>query len=256
MMLLLDIGNSRIKWAWHDKDGLRKDGNASHKGSEDPTLLFEQCWGATDPGPSRLVVANVAGGTMADALTEWCQDRWQITPHFIAVSKSAAGVNNGYREPEHLGVDRWAAMIGARHRAAGSAVVVDCGTAITIDVLARGGKHSGGLILPGIGMMAGCVLAGTHGVDRPVAGNDGRTRGALLARDTKEAVEAGTLYAAVAFLDRVLNDVRAELGDKTRAWITGGDAPRLLGLINPAFEHAPLLVLEGLLKLAQEGDGK
>lgn len=252
MMLLLDAGNSRLKWAWHNKDGLHGDGSADHRGSDSLPLLFEQCWGAVEPSPSRLLVSNVAGPELAGALRTWSQERWDIEPRFVASSDSAAGVTNGYRQADHLGVDRWAALIGARHRAAGTAVVADCGTAITIDVLSRGGKHSGGLILPGIGLMEQAVLRETAGVDRPLAEVDARPRNALLARDTREAVEAGSLYAAVAFLDRVLADVRSELGDKTKAWITGGDAPRLLGLVDPAYEHAPRLVLEGLLRLSKE----
>lgn len=247
MILLVDIGNTRIKWGWLDGEAL------THLGQEiRPSGDFDSfgrtAWGALTP-PQRVVVSNVAGPAAHDALVAFVGREWNITPEFVVSASAGQGVTNAYPDPQKLGTDRWAALIGARSLVGVSAcLVVDAGTAITIDVLTHEGMHQGGLIIPGIEMMRRALTQDTAliGCDHPLQ----NLSQDLLARDTESAVNAGSLYAAIAVIDRVAADVANAiiLGESL---ITGGDADTLLPLLAGHFRHEPNLVLKGLAVIAQ-----
>jgi type III pantothenate kinase len=191
---------------------------------------------------------------MEATIRTWSQEHWQIVPVFVRPAAMAAGVVNGYTVPETLGADRWAALIAARHTHSGAVCVIDCGTAITIDLLDASGCHRGGLIAPGIGMMKHALRTATAGIG---AADGAEQAGASassipLARATQEAVSSGVLYMARAMLEHAIIDIQAACGVETAIVMTGGDATRLLPLggIQPLKE--PDLVLNGLAILAGE----
>jgi type III pantothenate kinase len=246
-MLVADLGNTRLKWASVKDDGELSGHGAVEHATTGLAQALEGGWGRLRK-PSRLVVANVAGATAAGVLTGWAVGRWGVTPEVVVAREAAAGVRNAYPEPERLGADRWAALVGAWALCRGAACVVDCGSAVTADALSAEGDHLGGLILPGLALMRRSLLEGTAGV-RPV----GEADVALLARNTAGAVAAGTLYALVAAIDRIATDLTAELGGRMETILTGGDAARLLPLLGRRWSHVPDLVLRGLAVLADEG---
>ncbi len=258
--LLLDIGNSRLKWA---RTAPRRRGSAGRllgpgaAPRPEPEALAafaRRHWSRLRP--RRVLAANVAGPSFAAALQDWCTGTWGLQAELVTAPARGWGVVNAYAEPARLGPDRWAALVAARRRTQGACCVVDAGTALTFDVLDREGRHLGGLIVPGLELMRRALLQGTgelaaragpSGPDAPPA----PATDALLARDTSQAVQAGTLYAAVATVDRVLADLEAELGGLARL-LSGGDAPALLPLLSGRYDHAPHLVLEGLAIMAEE----
>lgn len=243
MILLVDAGNTRIRWAMLDDGTLGRSDGVSHAGLELGGLL-EARWAALPP-PDRILVSNVAGAAGAAALDAWSQARWGRVPEYVVPCRKAFGVINAYHVPQRLGADRWAGLVALRQRMPGNACVVDCGTAITVDVLSAEGEHLGGLIVPGLAMMRRALSQQTAGVpDEP----DGQV--SLLARDTRDAVTGGTLYAVVATLDRVVGDIAEVLGPEPTPVITGGDAERVLPLLRRHYVHAPDLVLEGLAVMA------
>lgn len=247
MKLVVDAGNSRIRWAEAGSGDLRAHGGETHDGGARLPELLDRAWSPL-PRPEAVVVANVAGADFGRRLAGWTADRWGLEPEFVVPGHNAFGVVNAYRTPERLGADRWAALIAARRRFPGAACIVDCGTALTVDVLAASGEHLGGIIVPGVRLMRRALVDGTQGIpDEP----DGEV--SLLARDTRDAVTGGTLYAAVALIDRVVADVADELGPELVPVITGGDAPRVLPLLRNRFRHLPDLVLEGLAVIGGEG---
>lgn len=245
MNLLLDIGNSSIKWALYERGAACARGHATWRG-RDPSLVADEQWGE-QTAPERVLIASVAGAEVADAFCAWMDRSWKVKPEMVQSQAHACGVTNGYVEPQRLGVDRWLALIGARNVVNGAACVVDCGTAVTIDVLAQDGEHLGGLILPGLGLMRKALEQHTH---IELAG-DGESDIALLARDTVGGVRGGTLYACVAFIDRAVTDIRAALACPVEPIITGGDAAVILPLLRSGYRHVPNLVLDGLALLAE-----
>lgn len=246
MKLLLDVGNTSIKWGVCEAQTIGESGSFVHHGN-DVRMLAEQSWSGL-PIPERVYVSNVAGEQMQQQLSGWAGKQWDITPVYIEATATACGVSNAYPEPGSLGVDRWAAMIGAHHSMPGTKCIVDCGTAITIDLLNAGGRHLGGMILPGVGMLQQLLLENTamSSESRPpeVAG--------LLSTGTENAVISGVLYMAAATIDRVVADMAAVQGNRLQLVITGGDAGPIQTLLTCSARHDPELVLKGLVMLAGE----
>lgn len=256
MILLLDAGNSRLKWACL-VGGMLQSGEAlarTGSGPGDDVRALSLAW-APLPKPERVLVGSVLGREFVGALSTCTMEAWQVAVESVTPRREAHGLVNAYAEPTRLGVDRWLGLLGARSHGDGAACVVDCGTAITIDAMRADGTHLGGLILPGLGLMRRMLTAGTQGirVDTDANGN-GET---LLpwADDTRPALLSGTLCAAVAGIDRAVDALRAPLGGAPRCYITGGDAERLLPLLEGTYQHRPELVLEGLALIAERETG-
>ncbi|HET7586449.1 MAG TPA: type III pantothenate kinase [Gammaproteobacteria bacterium] len=245
MNLLIDLGNSRIKWAWSEGAALRQQGAAYYAGRPLAEALEEIASGGV--APDRVVVASVAARGTNDELSAWLGGRYELTPMLVRAEAVAHGITNAYREPGRLGADRWAALVGARQRAAGDVCVVDCGTAITIDMLDARGQHRGGLIGPGVLTMRHALYGATAGIP-----DEGEGAITPLGTDTRSAVTAGTLYAAAAFVDRVHAEMEHESGRPLPCLITGGDALVLQPLLQKEYESTPDLVLEGLAVIAND----
>lgn len=245
MNLLIDIGNSAIKWGSSDGGRQLLTGRAEHAGraaEELPATLW-----AGLARPERVLCASVAGDEWREALGHWCRERWQLVPEFVVSEAERAGVRNGYRVSERLGVDRWMALLGAWHAWGGPACIIDAGTALTIDALDADGEHLGGLIMPGVEMMRRSLFANTHGIRAEAPGE-----ATLLGRDTRAAVTGGTLVAAIAGVERVVADLQQALGPALQLVLTGGEAARLLPLLRGSYRHDPDLVLRGLAVVAGE----
>lgn len=250
-MLLVDLGNSRLKWALSRSGEVREPQALVHEG-EFSAGLFDCAWANVVP-PTRLVLANVAGANAADALQAWVCERWGLRAEFVVATRSACGVVNGYTEPARLGIDRWAAMVAAHHRYDESVIVVDCGTAITVDAIAADGHHLGGLIAPGCMLMRHALDAGTVGVG-PTAH---RGVAALnLGADSQSGVASGVLHGALGFIERALATARRALHGVPQAVITGGDAAVLAPFLAVPYAHEPELVLAGLALLAEARDSE
>jgi type III pantothenate kinase len=251
MNLLVDIGNARIKWALQDADGL-------HPG--EPVLrrdrafkdIARPAWKDLEP-PGRVLVSNVAGSEYEKTVRTWVKRRWKLTPEFLHATKDLCGVVNAYKEPARLGADRWANLLAAHAHFSGPAVIIDCGTAITVDAISADGRHLGGLIAPGIDLMTASLVSSAPGIEIP----NGESRDiALLGSSTDVGVAGGVLYAAVALVDRVFLDLKSELGNATRLIITGGDAKRIRPLLSSQPVHEPDLVLKGLATFASATEPK
>jgi type III pantothenate kinase len=242
--LALDLGNSRIKWAFVE-NGLHDVGARDYGDNFEHTLdgIFGAC-----PRPARALVVTVADAVYGDTLAHWLKFRWGLELERVVARDSQLGVTNGYLEPVRLGADRWAALIGARARFPGDVCVVDCGTAVTVDVLDAQGRFRGGVILPGLELMRSCLHKRTTGV-RETEGEDR----SCLARRTADAVAAGTLFGIAGAIDRIIEEQAAVLGTKPQVILTGGAATQILPHLRHAAGHAPDLVLEGVAQIAAAG---
>jgi type III pantothenate kinase len=236
MKLLLDIGNSRLKWAGLPAEGLQPGGSAAHDGSVASLLT-----GLPDLAPTALWVAQVWAPSEREALQGALQQRYGVPVHLVTVRSPQAGLRVAYADPARLGVDRWLAMLGARARAEGPVVVACAGTALTLDVVDADGQHQGGFIAPGLHT----ALAATLGKTRFPTGAFEETPQAGLATATERAVQEGALLACLGALDRGA----ALAPPQARRWLCGGDAAVLLPHL-PGWAAAPQLIFEGLQTLA------
>lgn len=238
MYLLIDAGNSRLKYGCHDGTRWLVQQAQPHGA---PLSL------PTGFVPQRVLVANVAGeaaaGHLRDALAGYEMD-------WLQSSERCAGLQNGYARPAQLGVDRWAAAIGAWQRIGDSCLVVGAGTATTIDVIRRqqdgSGRFVGGLILPGLAMMRAALSQGT--ADLPLVEESGRAA-STIPDNTADAISGGCLQATLGAIERMAARVPGA------PIVLHGGAAAALGDHMPAGTMAePALVLEGLLCAARSRD--
>lgn len=245
MILLLDLGNTRLKWALHDQSRWLAEGASAHHDGWDLQPLAA----ALRAGPAlrRIFGSNVAGQDAAERLQQALhQIHGDDAPaiEWLRPGALAGGVSNAYLDPAQLGPDRWAALIAARSRRRTATLVVSAGTATTVDILDREGCFRGGLILPGLAMMR-----------RALAGNTARLPFAdghfeLQPRRTVDAIVSGCLQAQLGAIERMYRQIAAE--DGAAVLLTGGAAEAIHPLLELPVELAPRLVLEGLAVLAAE----
>jgi type III pantothenate kinase len=244
--LLVDIGNTRVKWALLRGARLGRMHAMAHGGTG---VTLRKLVRAAPVDLRRIVAVNVAGASFERALTAAARARFAVTPEYIRSTREVCGVRNAYRDTWRLGADRWVSVIGAHHLLRGRpAVIVNVGTALTVDGVSMG-RHLGGAIAPGPATMIASLLAGTHGIRRRANGGRARARG-LFASDTASALEAGASFAAAAFVDRACREAAITMRARPMLLLTGGAATGLRPYIKSGFRMVPDLVLRGLAALA------
>lgn len=233
--LLIDAGNTRIKYALVD-GGQRQPVRILAGGAE---LHFDApCY----DGVEQVWVSNVAGADVERRIREACAVQgW--SPRFIAAQAVQCGVSNAYELAAQLGSDRWAALIAAWHQAGRACLVVNSGTATTIDALSDRGEFLGGLILPGMELMQRSLTAATAQLQS--TGGDY----ARFPRNTADALFSGAIQGSCGAIQRQ----HELLGEAAAPVLLGGGAA---GLLQP-YLHLPVQmmdnpVLQGLLLIAQE----
>ncbi|MDA0823285.1 MAG: type III pantothenate kinase [Proteobacteria bacterium] len=240
-MLLIDAGNSRIKSAVYLNGMI--DLYAPVPTESD---LLPVQWKDAET-PTSVFVSNVAGAEIAAKLTRWIDEAWAMTPTFVQVSRRAAGMTTQYDDPTKLGVDRWLAALAAYQLARRAVVVVDAGTAITLDVVSDSGVHLGGSIAPGLELMVDSL---TRNTARLRLDSIEHTQG--IATNTACAISNGCIDAVVGGIERAARAIATSL-DGTPDWvITGGGATEIMKHCHIEFRLVPDLVLQGLMFAASE----
>lgn len=229
MMLLIDIGNSRTKWAYVEHGVWTRQGAVDNAGFSGLHAELSAL-----PGVRRILVSNVAGEAMAEIVRD-LRTRWDEQVEFIASQPRQCGVVNGYENPSQLGCDRWAALIGAWHRQHDACLVVNCGTAITIDALSPHGEFLGGLILPGLNLLRQSLVHNTVQL-RMESG-----KVCDFPRNTADAMASGAIRATVG----AILGQRERLGE-VPCLLSGGAAEALLPYLGPSATLVDNLVLYGL----------
>ena len=199
LTLVVDIGNSRIKWARIDGGTLVDPGEAVH--SESPAGALRAMVEAQPGRVGRLVATHVGGEALGSALNDLGKEHWGVTPEFVIPMEEAHGVRCAYQDPVRLGADRWVAMIAARHSAPGAACVIDAGTTVTLDALDAGGRHLGGLIMAGPRIVYAALERETSGIGETSGTPEAPVGIEVLGLNTEDAVAKGArLGLAGAFL--------------------------------------------------------
>jgi type III pantothenate kinase len=246
--LLVDIGNTRIKWARLDGriGRLQAAAHASWRAEDYARRMI-----GSASGLSRILVASVAGARINKSLTAAARIAAAPAPEFVESTRRAGGITVGYLEPWRLGVDRFVAAIGAHQLFPGRAVcVIGVGTAMTIDLLSADGRHRGGAIIPAPGLMVQSLLENTHGIRRRATGGALGGKG-LFGRSTRAAILQGSRYAAAATIDRAIEEARKLLKQVPLAVLTGGGAEAVRPLVRSQSKLVADLVLRGLAVLAK-----
>lgn len=246
MILCLDAGNTRVKWGMHDGVHWLQRQAA---GYEDLPALAE----SVSFPVTHVLACNVAGLPVGEEIERLAR-RLAAPLTFFKSSAACCGVQNGYDQPAQLGADRWAGLIAARalclvsaaDNASASAIVVQAGTATTIDYLDAAGVFRGGLILPGMCLMQQSLMKNTAGL-KLAAPLRADLALHVPPKNTQDAILGGALYATLGAIERM----RALQG-VTQCIVSGGAAAYFLPCLANPVRHVDYLVLEGLLQVAKQ----
>ena len=240
MILAIDAGNTRIKWGLHNDKGWKSLDAIATRDS----AAFQEALRSTTSA-DKAIASNVAGPEVRANIAA-AYASLGIPIAFVQSERRQLGVENGYRDPAQLGTDRWAALIAAHHLAgAGHKLVVNAGTALTIDALTAEGRFLGGLIVPGPALMR-------HSLDRGTAGLR-LTEGTLrdFPENTPDAITSGAIQAAAGAIERLAHLMAARGSPPSRIILSGGAAAEIAGSLSLNTILLENLVLDGLVLIAR-----
>ncbi|MCU7929395.1 MAG: type III pantothenate kinase [Candidatus Thiodiazotropha sp. (ex Codakia rugifera)] len=237
MRLYVDIGNTAIKWA---NEVELQEGVLHQVSSRGLPAAIEGAWSKIQK-PDEVHIASVLQHQVLLSLVDWIQQHWQIAPRFAQTKQHELGVTNGYRHPTQLGVDRWLVLLAARTLSLDPLIVIDCGSATTVDAMDADGRHLGGIILPGLELFASCLRQNT---DIPPYG-----AGEIMncfATDTAAGVNTGAMLAHTATIEKLHQSLQIRSGGEAGCLVTGGGAGVLSRHLGLTHDVVPELVLQGL----------
>ena len=238
-VLAIDAGNTRIKWGVHDGQSWRAFGAVDTAAVEG---LHESLRGALPV--EAAIASNVAGPGVQSAI-ESAGARSSLAIRFVRGEKARLGVTNGYGDPAQLGTDRWAALIAAHRARRGHKLVVNVGTALTVDALAADGRFLGGLIVPGPALMRRSLDGATAAL------REARGKVREFPDNTPDAITTGAALAGVGAIDRLAATMGARGRPPGLIILSGGGAGEISSLLSLPFELHENLVLDGLQLIAR-----
>lgn len=249
MILTVDIGNSRIKWAAWRAEEIVARGAAPYmpdKCSETFDALF-----ATLERPARIFVACVAGNELQQALDMWCKHYWRRDIEVLQTEKQFGRIINAYQNPMQHGVDRWAALVAGHQKFPDfSLCVMSAGTALTFDFVDRTGQHLGGYILPSYFTMQKALLADTANLapafDVPIDDD-------CVPDNTNDAINQGLHKLLRAGIREIFRFAEQKMDSPMNIIISGGSAEMILAYPDmPVMQHEPDLVMQGLYTIMKQ----
>jgi len=232
VILDIDAGNSFVKWRVKDISDVIASGHESTEQVSKQGLDLKKI-----ESLNQARISSVTNPALAEKVREQVRQQFNVDLQIARVSSMVSGVTCGYTEPETLGIDRWLAVVAAYQRYREPVLVVDAGSAITIDLVGPQGVHLGGYISPGLRLMRDALWQGTEKVQvDSVESLNMLVPGAC----TQDAVNRGCLLAVVATIEKLASQYPASIV------ITGGDAPVVAEALSLTSDHIPDLVLDGL----------
>tara|TARA_R110000787_G_scaffold285251_1_gene400487 strand:- start:141 stop:875 length:735 start_codon:yes stop_codon:yes gene_type:complete len=238
MRLLVDVGNTQVKYV------LQADKRSAALNEVvylDYQSFKAQLSQATFSQVSEVILANVHGQKIADAIEAWTELNNIAFMQVHSVAK-AFGVYSSYQQPERLGVDRWLAMIGAKQLyPQQNLLIIDAGTATTVDVIDANGQHCGGWIMPGVQTMFNSLLTQT----KKIIATPNTTGSLLFGKDSSDCVNNGSWAMTIGAVKEAIIQANSVLLLE-KVLITGGNAEQIVNLISDNCQLEPKLVFHGL----------
>ena len=248
--LLLDGGNSQLKWAWVENGTFSEVGRAPYR---DLTQLGEEWLQFADEDVK--IVGCAVCGSVKKAMVE---EQLTRPVEWLSSMPQALGIRNHYRRPEEHGSDRWFNALGSRRFTQNACVVVSCGTAVTTDALTEDNHYLGGTIMPGFHLMKEAMALKTANLNRPIG------KVYPFPTTTPNAIASGMMDAvcgALMMMHGRLKDKTGE-GKPVDIIITGGGAARVVQALPESFVHdnqvkiVDNLVIHGLLHWIAHRNGQ
>jgi len=252
-MLTIDVGNSRIKWAVINQGVIKEHGEAGYSENSFENVLSSMGM----PVLKNVSISFVAQPDLKLKLQRWLIARGSVSPFFAKTLAKQRGITNSYRQPENMGVDRWLAMIAAYALCEidnndDAVCVIDCGTAITLDVLDASGRHTGGLILPGFQVMVGSLISSTGNINTPDSLLYSEDLNSGLATSTHESVTKGCTRLVNEGVSGIVKSCEKNIAGRFHCVVTGGDGEWVAKALAYDNTYNPYLVLQGLNFISTE----
>lgn len=254
--LAIDVGNTRLKWALYEtvtpNSPLIAQGAVFLEHVDD---LADGDWKDL-PTPQSMLGCVVAGDSLRFRVQEQIGERWaDLQPRWAVSRAQEAGMTNNYDIPSRLGVDRWMAMMGARHRmlqaTAGQPprpiIVVMVGTAVTVEAIDQTGTFLGGYILPGYGLMLRALETGAAGLHHMPTGSV-----VPFPTNTSDALTSGGTFALVGAIQYMVRQLHHQCGEAPMCFMTGGAGWKIAPYMDTPFELVESLIFDGLLAVAEK----
>jgi len=253
MLLLIDAGNSYLKWniASETRKQLEATTIRVDWASNDLIKQAVSTWQKRGD-ISRVIVSSVVDSDKNSIIYQWVSSDDSIELVLVRSQHTALGVTTTYQHPAHLGVDRWVALIAcADLYPKENCIVVDCGTAITVDTLCANGNHKGGIIFPGMQLMKNSLLRNTDIISTGISnGLEMDKEITIFNQTTETAIENGVLNSVIASITSSVSQIAKTFNQSVRIIVTGGGAPFVLPHLSTHYQHEPDLIMKGLLVLA------
>jgi len=238
----IDAGNTRLKWR------LSQGAQVLASGSTDAAFrVVDEEIERLGLRLDRCRLASVAGDALVASVQAWALERYGVRVEEAKVEAEACGLVNSYEHPQHMGVDRWLAAVAAFAQCKAACLVVDCGSAVTVELVSAEGRHLGGYIVPGLRLMRRSLFQDTDAVKvtaAPLVAN------LSAGKNTADAVNHGLVLMVVGLIEKALAELTAETsGSPPVLWVTGGDGKMLMPYLPATSRFEEQLVLDGLARL-------
>ena len=241
-LLVIDSGNTAFKWGIHDGYQWLQKGIASYECLTSIKNDFRKLL-----NPSAIIISHVSRAITKQQINQLISI-WPTEVYWVVSQSAQCGVFNSYQNAAQLGSDRWASLIAAWSNVHEACLVINVGTAMTVDALSDSGKFMGGIILPGVNLMRHTLSLGTQLSDPILVGAYKN-----LPTNPNDAIYSGVIYGLIGSIERFYNLFSLELGRPIiRCIISGGDAPVLIPFMKLPIIHVDHLVLEGLVIIAKD----
>jgi len=252
MILAVDVGNTHTNLALFEQVEIRHHwvvATVFHRTADEYLVLLDQLLQA-----AAVRRENVAGAIIASVVppltSTWSDLAGRLVgPANVLVmdAQTRTGIENRYESPSDVGADRLANAVAAKNSVGCPVVIVDFGTATTLDVVSREGAYLGGAILPGPEMAAEALYAKTARLPRVSIADPGRAIG----NSTDRSIRAGIFYGTVGAIDSLIEQIHAELGERCPVIATGGAGESFAKASRYVERYDPFLTLRGLNQIWQ-----
>ncbi len=249
-LLLIDVGNTRVKWAWQSGKSKELHGQGAQAlGDGLVSLPFLRQTGEV----AGVLACNVGGQQRERELAAAVRARLGAELTIAQPRRTACGVTAAYARVANLGADRWAALLGAHALGPHACCIVDAGSAITMDFLLPDGRHLGGYIAPGRDMSLGAIAQGAAELGPRLRRDFSAPQDIAPGTDSAEAVAKGVLASQIGLIRLGVEMLEERARTPAHLVLTGGGAETLIATARlPQAQWAPDLVLRGLAALAVE----
>lgn len=249
-VLLVDAGNTRLKWAWLAA-GQRSEQQAKSYPAGADTIEAAQVIIAEllkEFAVQRLVIVHVLGDLFSAGLQQVCRAH-NCELALISSAANTYGIKLAYPNPAHLGADRLVGLAAARALANyKAAIIIDCGTAVTVDALTADGIHLGGLITPGLSLLSDVLIRRTKAKHMDALLFDNPK---IFTDNTAAAMGSGCLFSLVGTIEGICQRMQHQMTEQPLKIICGGDAARVHTLLRGDFMLRPAALMDGLQAIAE-----